>query len=226
MRFLRAAIAASVAVLVAFASAPTAVSDSLIVVSDPEPHAELSARPGWVTLVFKRDVDVSLAKILVLGSTGQNVTVGPLIVEGTNVTTQLSPDLKQDTFTVLYRIDRPDGQPEGGAFQFAYGTGNWTSVPASSWSGQSDEPDVIRNPNPKATTSVPTPSAEPTPSPASAEPTGTQASAEVPSPEASPAAPGGQTQPGSFPVGWVLGIGVIVVAAAAGVWVVLKRRND
>lgn len=226
MRFLRAAIAASVAVLVAFASAPTAVSDSLIVVSDPEPHAELSARPGWVTLVFKRDVDVSLAKILVLGSTGQNVTVGPLIVEGTNVTTQLSPDLKQDTFTVLYRIDRPDGQPEGGAFQFAYGTGNWTSVPASSWSGQSDEPDVIRNPNPKATTSVPTPPAEPTPSPASAEPTGTQASAEVPSPEASPAAPGGQTQPGSFPVGWVLGIGVIVVAAAAGVWVVLKRRND
>ncbi len=225
MRFLRAAIAASVAVLVAFTSAPIAASDSLIVVSDPEPHAELSARPGWVTLVFKRNVDVSLAKIVVLGSSGQNVTVGPLIVEGTNVTTQLSPDLKQDTFTVLYRVDRPDGQPEGGAFQFSYGPGTWTTVPASSWSGQSDEPDVIRNPNPKATTSVPTPSAEPTTASPSAEPTSTQASSEVPTPEVSPTAPGGEPQAGSFPVGWVLGIGVIVVAAAAGAWVVVKRRN-
>lgn len=225
MRFLRAAIAASVAVLVAFTSAPIAASDSLIVVSDPEPHAELSDRPGWVTLVFKRNVDVSLAKILVLGSSGQNVTVGPLIVEGTNVTTQLSPDLKQDTFTVLYRIDRPDGQPEGGAFQFAYGPGTWTTVPASSWSGQSDEPDVIRNPNPKATTSVPTPSAEPTTASPSAEPTSTPANSEVPTPDASPTAPGGEPQAGSFPVGWVLGIGVIVVAAAAGAWVVVKRRN-
>lgn len=225
MRFLRAAIAASVAVLVAFTSAPIAASDSLIVVSDPEPHAELSARPGWVTLVFKRNVDVSLAKIVVLGSSGQNVTVGPLIVEGTNVTTQLSPDLKQDTFTVLYRVDRPDGQPEGGAFQFSYGPGTWTTVPASSWSGQSDEPDVIRNPNPKATTSVPTPSAEPTTASPSAEPTSTQASSDVPTPEVSPTAPGGEPQAGSFPVGWVLGIGVIVVAAAAGAWVVVKRRN-
>ena len=226
MRAVRVAIAASMAILVAIASAPAAFADSLIVASDPKPHAELSARPGWVTLVFKREVDVSLAKILVLGSSGENVAVGPLIVEGTNVTTQLTSELKQDTFTVMYRIDRSDGQPQGGAFQFAYGRGDWASVPASSWSGQDEEPDVMRNPNPKATTTATAPSAEPSTASPSSEPTGIQTSAGMPTSGVSPTTQGGQTPSGwSSPLGWVIGIGVFVVAAAAVVWVLWKRRN-
>ncbi|MBK9696385.1 MAG: copper resistance protein CopC [Propionibacteriaceae bacterium] len=221
MGAIRGVIVALVSILVAFVGAPRAYCDSLIVASDPQPRAELSARPGWVTLVFKRDVDVSLAKILVLGSEGENVAVGPLIVEGTNVTTQLSTDLHKDTFTVMYRIDRTDGQPEGGAFQFAYGSGTWTSVPASRWSGQSDEPDLMRNPNPKATSAPPTPEAVPTPTEAAS--TGPAPGSEVPTPGSSstPVDFGGG---GPDPLPWILGVGLISVAAVAGVWLVMKRR--
>lgn len=228
MRMRRAAMVALVTLALALASSPLAVADSPIVASDPQPRAELSARPGWVTLVFARNADVSLAKILVLDGEGQNVTVGPLIVEGTNVTTQLSPDLQQDTFTVMYRIDRIDGQPEGGAFQFAYGKGNWTEV-TSRWSGQSEEPEVIRNPNPKPT--APRPGASgprPTSYAPSMAPSTTPTSTGRPTPTASSPsprpAPATQYGPGSMQ--WILGVGVIGVALAVGVGAaVMKRRG-
>ena len=128
---------------------------TLLVASDPRPKQELAQAPGWVTLVFTRDVDRSVAKILVTDSKGANVTVNALIVEGNNVTTQLRDGLPKDTYTVHYRIDRADGQPEGGAFQFAYGSGRWTSLPDASWSGSAEEPALMSNPNPNVATAPP-----------------------------------------------------------------------
>lgn len=226
MRTSRAVTVVLMAIVLALASAPRAVADSLIVASDPQPQSELSARPGWVTLVFTRNADVSLAKILVLDGRGQNVAVGPLIVEGTNVTTQLSPDLKFGTFTVMYRIDRTDGQPQGGAFQFAYGKGEWTEV-TSRWSGQSEEPEVLRNPNPKSTAVVRPPSG---PSPSSPSPevrTETPSGTAGPTPAPSQPAPGPaqEAQPGTGPMPWIVGIGVIALAVAGAVWTVLSKRR-
>lgn len=219
---------AATALLSLFSAVPAAHADSLLVASDPQPHAQLSARPGWVTLVFKRDVAVSLAKILVLDSKGQNVTVGPLIVEGTNVTTQLSSDLAKDTYTVLYRIDRPDGEPEGGAFQFAYGTGHWTSVPASRWSGQTAEPPVLNNPNPKATTAAPTPSETPSET-ASASASASPSVSAMPSssaPTATQTTPAPGTASGSSGMlPWVIGVLAVAVVAGAAVWWLRRPRH-
>ena len=84
------------------------------VASEPRNRQVLNQPPGAVTLAFSRDVDPGVAKVIVTGPNGDNVTEGSLIVEGTNVTTQLK-DLDRGTYTVHYRIDRADvdatGQP-------------------------------------------------------------------------------------------------------------------
>lgn len=200
--------------------AEPAHSDTLIVASDPRPKAELADRPGWVTLAFKRDVDVSVAKILVLSSNGDNVTVGPLIVEGTNVTTQLVSELPKDTYTVMYRIDRPDGQPEGGAFQFAYGTGHWTTIPQASWSGQSAQPTVMANPNPKGTTAAPPPTEVPS---ESASPTASE-SASAPGTNEPSAGPSEPAQ-GSSSLPWWFALILVALGCGAGVWWFVNRRG-
>lgn len=216
---------------------------TLLVASDPRPKQELSQAPGWVTLVFKRDVDRSVAKILVTNSKGANVTVNALIVEGNNVTTQLRDGLPKDTYTVHYRIDRADGQPEGGAFQFAYGNGRWTSLPDASWSGSAEEPELMSNPNPNVAT--PPPAEEPTevrPPLEVEQADGATVIPEVPTPTPTPVVSDGVTitpipaestpaetappeggQAGSW-WPWLGGL-VLLGAAGTGAWVVFKRRQ-
>lgn len=104
--------------------------------------------PGAVTLVFDGKIDDGVAKVLVLDAKGANVTAGPLVVEATNVTTQLEDDLPKGTYTVHYRVDGQDGQPRGGAFQFSYGAGSFSDPPDRSWSGSANEPVILRGDNP------------------------------------------------------------------------------
>lgn len=214
------------------------------VASEPRNRQELDQPPGAVTLAFSRDVDPGVAKVIVTGPNGDNVTEGSLIVEGTNVTTQLKDDLDRGTYTVHYRIDRPDGEPEGGALQFSYGSGKFTTPPDRSWSGSAKEPAVLSGTNPNSTdepeppasntpgvevtdqgTSTdpeppptdPASSVEPPPGPASDQSTDP---AQASSTTASPApAPGGSKAP--------LVIGIVVLAALVGgglgVW--RTRRN-
>lgn len=204
----------------ALVAAPVpARADELIVASEPRVHQELDEPPGWVTIAFDSTVDPAYAKILVTNSKGENVTINRLIVEGTNVTTQLKDGLRRDTYTVRYRIDREDGQSQGGAFQFAYGRGNW-DLPEEekSWSGDVEEPPVMASTDPFGN---PTQSVEPTP----IDPTPTPSETPTPTPTASatpqvtptviPTAPGQPAGGGDLTLPLVLG-GVVLAAAAAG----------
>jgi methionine-rich copper-binding protein CopC len=215
------------------------------VASEPRNREELDQPPGAVTLAFRRDVDPGVAKVIVTGPKGDNVTEGSLIVEGTNVTTQLKDGLDRGTYTVHYRIDRPDGAPEGGALQFSYGKGSFKTPADRSWSGSAKEPAVLSGTNPNSsdepeppvtntpgvevteqgTSTDPEPpptdppsSVEPPPGPASSQPTG---SAQAGSTTAASPAPtsGGSKAP--------LVIGIVVLAALVGgglgVW--RTRRN-
>lgn len=119
-----------------------------LVTSNPGGRDELDDAPGAVTLVFEGTVDDSVAKVLVLDAKGANVTAGPLIVEATNVTTQLEDGLPKGTYTVHYRVDGKRGEPRGGAFQFSYGGGRFTDLPDASWSGTANEPAVLRGDDP------------------------------------------------------------------------------
>lgn len=157
-----ALIAASFGLLTATSSPAYAVTP---VASEPSARSQLADQPGSVTLAFDRDVDPGVAKIVVSGPDGRNVTSGPLIVEGTNVTSQLQAGIERGTYTVHYRIDRADGEPEGGAFQFSYGDGTFTPPPDASWSGAAAEPAVLRGTNPNTSDEPEPPADAPVPTP-------------------------------------------------------------
>ena len=215
------------------------------VASEPRNRQELDQPPGAVTLAFSRDVDPGVAKVIVSGPDGENVTEGSLIVEGTNVTTQLREGVPRGTYTVHYRIDRPDGEPEGGALQFSYGKGSFQTPPDRSWSGSDQEPAVLSGTNPNSSDEPeppasntpgvevteegsstdpeppptdPASSVEAPPGPDSDEPS---SSTQVSSPSASPAPDeGGSRTP--VVVGAVLVLAALV-GAGLGIW--RTRRN-
>ena len=208
-------------------AAPTAqAADDFLVLSDPEPHAELQRRPGWVTLVFASDAGASYAAIVVQNAAGENVTIGNLVVEGTNVTTQLVSGLPKGTYTVTYRTEGADGQPRGGAFQFAYGPGTWTNV-NEVWIGEEEEPPEIENPGPPPSSLEPVETDTPTPTESPTDPSESPTASETPvspTPSESPTA-GEKPAEQSNPTGWIVGIGAGVAALAVGAVVVARRRG-
>ncbi|GAA3564574.1 hypothetical protein GCM10022197_20310 [Microlunatus spumicola] len=231
----------------ALAALPAPAEAVTPVASEPRSKQKVSQAPGAVTLAFERDVDPSVAKVVVIGPGGDNVTSGPLIVEGTNVTSQLTDDLERGTYTVHYRVDGRDGEPEGGAYQFAYGSGSFTDLPDRSWSGEDDEPAVLAGTNPNGSEAPDPPSSgdntpgievtsqapssdppPPTDPPATVDaPTG--AASDEPSddpsettadpPSATPEADGGS---GGAP--WIVG-GVVLLLAVAGTVFGLWHKN-
>jgi methionine-rich copper-binding protein CopC len=194
----------------AFSGAPSALADDpeLLVASDPYPHQELDAPPSGVVLAFSRSVDAQAAQIVVTNAAGKSVNINSLIVEGTNVTAQVKPNLPQGTYTVHYQINRQDGQVEGGAFQFSYGPGAWTSLPDEKWSGNTAQPTVLASPEVDTSTELPTPEQSPGPSGASSAP--------------GPAGPSATTD-----WMWVVGAAVaVVLAVGGGVILALRRRRS
>jgi methionine-rich copper-binding protein CopC len=198
------------------AAQPAAAAEELLVASDPYKHQELSDPPSGVVLAFDRAVDAAAAQIVVTNSAGRNVNVNSLIVEGTNVTAQVRPNLPKGTYTVHYQVNRKDGQVEGGAFQFSYGKGEWTKLADERWSGNSAQPTVIASSEPEPVTETPI---------ASATPSATEsATASVPAPtETATSAGPTPVSGGADPAPWLWGAAAIVLAAAAGV--VAWRRS-
>ncbi len=146
---MRSFVSILVALVVALSAAPGAFAADKPVASEPRPHQVLSAPPGWVTLAFSTQLDESQAKLLVMNSKGESVTVNSIIVEGTNMTMQLKDGLPEDTYTVHYRLNGNDGDVQGGAFQFAYGSADWTSLKDASWSGSDNEPALFKDTDPQ-----------------------------------------------------------------------------
>lgn len=248
---MRRVVTGLIAVILALAgvgfSAPEAHAAGRLRVSNPAPRQELNQRPGWVSLAFDGTVKRSLVKVLVVDSGGANMVVGELIYQGSAVLVQLNNSLPRGTYTVKYQVDRKrDGEPEGGAFQFAYGKGQWTKV-ASSWSGRAEQPPEMANPDPWANGPVETqlttpPVVEVTDGPAptrTATRTPTAKDTETPTATASPsedtptppppvsespaAEPGGEG--GASPVPWVVGAAVLVAAGVGG-WMIIRRRRE
>lgn len=204
---------------IVLAPAQPASAEDLLVASDPYRHQELATPPDGVVLAFSRGVDAAAAQIVVSNSKGESVNANTLIVEGTNVTAQIRPNLPKGTYTVHYRVDRPDGDIEGGAFQFAYGKGEWTSLPDERWSGRQEQPTVLVSPSiaptpteTEATSAPVTPTAVATPT--------TQPSVPSSSPTAAPASgSGGNLWP------WIVGAGVLVVGGGAGAFIAARRSR-
>lgn len=198
-----------------------------LVASNPAAREELSQQPGWVTLAFDDRVRKEAAKVLVVDAGGKNVATGDLVYMGSSLMVQLVDNLPKGTYTVKYRVNRSDGEPEGGAFQFAYGKGHWTSVDRT-WTGTAEQPPEMANPDPYATGAETTPTAVPsepevetqTPTPSSAAPTAEPTLS--PTPEASPA-PGPDAGGALWP--WLAGGVVLLGGIGAAAWFVLRGRR-
>lgn len=197
---------------------PAWAADDYLVVSDPGVHDELDRAPGWVTLVFRTESSATYAAIVVHNSAGENVATGGLVVEGTNVTTQLISGLPKGTYTVIYRTEDSSGEPRGGAFQFSYGPGAWTDVD-DTWVGESEEPSVIATPPSPAPEQTPPASEPPAESPSEAASSPAQQS-ESPTAEP-PVAPAD----GGNPPGWMVGAGAVVILGAVSGVIAYRRRG-
>ena len=207
-RFVKSLGAALMVVVALMATAQPAVAeDELLVASDPYKHQELSDPPSGVVLAFNRAVDAAAAQIVVTNEAGNNVTVNSLIVEGTNVTAQVKPNLPKGTYTVHYQVDRKDGQVEGGAFQFSYGTGEWTTLSDEKWSGNSAQPTEISSVEPDPPTETPVATETPTAT--------ASASGSAPTPTETSAAPM-PVSGGADPAPWLWGGAAVILAAGAG----------
>jgi methionine-rich copper-binding protein CopC len=173
---------------------PAQAADNELVVTVPGIREQVDRPPGFVTMAFSEPVDPSLAKMLVQDPTGSNVTTGELIVEGTNLSTQLVDDLAPGTYTVTYRLARPDGEPQGGTFQFSYGPGAFSDAADRRWSGSAQEPDVLKDPDPNAVSPTPT-------GPAASRPGGPGPTAAPSTSGSPPAVPPGTPNPSAAPSG-------------------------
>ncbi|SER08897.1 copper resistance CopC family protein [Microlunatus flavus] len=219
------------------ATLPTPAHAVTPVAAEPRDRQKLSDPPGAVTLAFTREVDPGVAKLVVTGPDGKNVTDGPLIVEGTNVTSRLRDDLPRGTYTVHFRVDGRGGEPEGGAYQFSYGSGSFSDLPDRSWSGEDEEPAVLRGTNPngseepdppstalatpgievtsQGTTTDPEPPASDPPSTVKAPPGPTTEAGSAPDTETQAASASPQPDAGGSGTPWVVG-GVLLLLAVAG----------
>lgn len=232
--------------LAALLAGPAAAADNELVVADPGPREQVDRPPGFVTLAFAAEVDPSLAKMLVQDASGANVTTGELVVEGTNLSSQLQDGLPPGTYTVTYRLARSDGEPQGGTFQFSYGPGTFSDAAERTWSGTEDEPEVLQNEDPNAVTPAPPPEDEesepattapstaattldpsptdptlsPTPSATSSPATAGTSPSEPPA-ASDPPAP----DPGPSTAALVVGVVLLVALGAAGVALALRRRG-
>ena len=216
-------------------------ADNALVVTVPGIREQVDRPPGFVTLAFAAPVDPSLAKILVQDATGANVTTGELVVEGTNLSSQLQEGLQPGTYTVSYRVADSEGNPQGGTFQFSYGPGSFTDAADRRWSGETAEPEVLKNQNPNAVTPAPPTSDEPTTPVATPGPGATASTSATATPPATsdptaggPAStPGRTTGPASagdpgLPSTSTLVLGALALVAliGAGVGVLLHRRRS
>jgi methionine-rich copper-binding protein CopC len=205
-----AVLGALLAGLVVLLVPTTAHAESAFITSDPAPQEEVNTAPGWVTVVLDRDPGSKLMKVIVLNSAGHNVGVGDLIDMGSSVMVQLIDKLPKGTYTVMYQYNRGDGEPEGGAYQFAYGKGEWTAVTAS-WSGWAQQPAELKDADPSAS---PSPSAVDSEQPSAG-------SSATPGQSAAPA-PGAGGVPSW--IWWTVGA-VGVVAVGGGSWAIVRTRR-
>ncbi|MCW2799263.1 MAG: CopC protein [Aeromicrobium sp.] len=112
----------------------------------PAVGSQISAEPSSVTLAMRTAV-TGPAVVTVKDGSGRVVSEGSTTLLSTNIAVDLKTGLAKGVYTVTYRIDGgPTTGPEGGVFQFAYGSGTPTWK-ISTWSGYKNIPKETRLPD-------------------------------------------------------------------------------
>lgn len=194
-------------------ASPAAAVTNAPVALDPYIHEERKAQPDAVTIVFK-DLVKPKAYIVVENSAGKNVALGAPRLESTNLSVQLMTGQPDGTYTVKYRIEGTNG-PEGGAYQFSIGSGDYTIKGLDTWGGYKAIPKPLRLPGDdadeiKARATPPTATPSPLPEPTPTALTDDKA-----------ASGKGDGDPSVLP--WAIGVAALILAAVGGV--IARRRS-
>jgi len=112
----------------------------------PAVGSRVSAEPSSVTLAMRAAVTGPVV-VTVKDGSGRVVSEGTTTLVSTNIAVDLKTGLAQGVYTVTYRIEgSPTKGPEGGVFQFAYGSGS-PKKGISTWSGYKNIPKETRLPD-------------------------------------------------------------------------------
>ena len=133
-------VAALVSITGAF-GAPAQARNNPIAAS-PAVRDTVAQAPASVTLAMKNAVK-GPAVISVTGPDGKLVSEPSTTILSTNIAVDLATGLAKGTYTVKYRIEGPDG-PEGGTYQFAYGSGKFSVKGITTWGGYKEIPKPLR----------------------------------------------------------------------------------
>jgi len=133
-----------VAALVVFAGAFAAPAEAHNnpIAANPAVRKTVSQAPSSVTLAMKNAVK-GPAVISVTGPDGRVVSEPHTTILATNIAVDLTHGLAKGTYTVKYRIEGPGG-PEGGTYQFAYGSGSFSVKGIKTWGGYKEIPKPLR----------------------------------------------------------------------------------
>ena len=111
------------------------------IAATPAVGSAVSQEPSSVTVVLLRPVDGPV-KVTVTSQDGRVVSAPETTLLSTNIATDLTYGLAKGTYTVTYRIEGSRG-PEGGTFQFAYGSGKPFQRDIKTWDGFAEIPDAV-----------------------------------------------------------------------------------
>lgn len=112
----------------------------------PAVGSRVPAEPSSVTLAMREPV-TGPAVVTVKDGSGRVVSEGTTTLVSTNIAVDLKTGLSRGIYTVTYRIEGGKTKgPEGGVFQFAYGSGS-PRKSISTWAGYKAIPKEARLPD-------------------------------------------------------------------------------
>ncbi|MGW4799440.1 copper resistance CopC family protein [Nonomuraea sp. NPDC004297] len=100
-----------------------AQAHNVLISSDPQDGATLTASPSQVTLVFDQAVRQGYAQVGVTGADGSSWADGSAVVAAERVSVQVKPLPAGGSYVVGYRILSADGHPVTGKIGFSLAAG-------------------------------------------------------------------------------------------------------
>jgi copper transport protein len=127
----RAALLATLAVLLSVVFASPAAAHAELVNTSPPNGAQLARSPTEVRMTFTESVHLVDGGIRLVDQVGATVRTPTPTVDGRTVTWPMPADLPEGPYVVTWRVVSTDGHPVSGAFSFGVGTAAAASGSAS-----------------------------------------------------------------------------------------------
>jgi copper transport protein len=118
----RAALLATLAVLLSVVFASPAAAHAELVNTSPSNGAQLARSPTEVRMTFTESVHLVDGGIRLVDQVGATVRTPTPSVDGRTVTWPMPADLPKGAYVVTWRVVSTDGHPVSGAFSFGVGT--------------------------------------------------------------------------------------------------------